>query len=321
MNSQNTNLSRYTLFPIKDQDIRKMSKKALACFWTVEEIDFSKDESDWTLLNDDERYFIENVLAFFAGADGIVLENLTDNFGTEVSLLEAKYFYAVQEMMEAIHSETYSTMIDIYVKDTVRKSSLFQAMETHSAIKKKGEWALSWMNKDTPYTQRLVAFACVEGIFFSGSFCAIFWLKKRGLMPGLTFSNELIARDEAMHTQFAALLYKKSGSPLPQETVAKLVEDAVTIENEFICSSLPCSLIGMNADLMSQYIRYVADYLLIMLGHKKIYNVSNPFSFMELISLEGKTNFFESRVSQYQKAGVATSGIDDEKNMSFDAAF
>ena len=304
-----------------------MAKKALACFWTVEEIDFSKDQSDWARLTANERHFIENVLAFFAGADGIVLQNLMESFGSEVSLMEARYFYAVQEMMEAIHSETYSTMIDIFVEDRLRKTALFRAMEQDPAIKRKGEWALSWMGRDdASFAQRLVAFACVEGIFFSGSFCAIFWLKKRGLMPGLTFSNELISRDEALHTQFAALLYRKlAGTEVPrlsQDMVARIVREAVDIETEFICSSLPCSLVGMNATLMTQYIKYVADYLLDMLGHDKIYRVENPFSFMELISLEGKANFFESRVSQYQKAGVVDAV--ERKSpapLDFDAAF
>jgi ribonucleoside-diphosphate reductase beta chain len=296
--------SRYTLFPIKDDDIWRRAKQALACFWTVEEIDFSKDKDDWEKLTDSERFFIKRILAFFAGADGIVLENLMENFFTEVKLMESRYFYAVQEMMEAIHSETYSTMIQTYVKDEAEKEELFQAMEFTPCIRKKGEWAQKWMNPEQPFSQRLLAFACVEGIFFSGSFCAIFWLKKRGLMPGLTFSNELISRDEGLHTEFAALLFKKRGRQVTQEVAYKIVREAVEIEQEFICDSIPCSMIGMNTDLMTEYIKFVADYLLVMLGYSKLYGAVNTFSFMELISVQGKTNFFESRVSQYQKAGV-----------------
>ena len=313
--------SRYTLFPIKDKEIWAKAKQALACFWTVEEIDFSKDLSDWKKLNDQERFFIKRVLAFFAGADGIVLENLMDNFYNEVTLMESRYFYAVQEMMESIHSETYSTMIQEYVKDPAEKKELFEAMENTLCIKNKGIWAKKWMNKDQSFDQRLLAFACVEGIFFSGSFCAIFWLKKRGLMPGLTFSNELISRDEGLHTDFAALLFKKRGKKVSQEVAYQIVSEAVEIEKDFICDSIPCSMIGMNKDLMSQYIKFVADYLLQMLGYPKMYKVSNPFSFMELISVQGKTNFFESRVSQYQKAGVSVETQETNQDFGFDADF
>ena len=313
--------SRYTLFPIKDKDIWKMAKKALACFWTVEEIDFSKDAADWNKLAEPEQFFIKRVLSFFAGADGIVLENLMDNFYSEVQLMESRYFYAVQEMMESIHSETYSTMIDTYVKDPLEKTELFEAMENTPCIKQKGEWAKRWMNSEQSFCQRLLAFACVEGIFFSGGFCSIFWLKKRGLMPGLTFSNELISRDEGLHTEFAALLFKKHGSTVSQDTAYEIVKEAVEIEKAFICSSIPCSMIGMNPHLMTQYIQFVADYLLVMLGFPKLYKVENPFSFMELIALDGKANFFESRVSQYQKAGVDLNSRDSSPNFGFDSEF
>lgn len=315
------NNSRYTLFPIKDNDIWRMSKKALACFWTVEEIDFSKDPADWTKLTDSERFFIKRVLAFFAGADGIVLENLMENFYSEVELMESKYFYAVQEMMEAIHSETYSTMIETYVKDEQEKNELFQAMENTPCIRRKGDWAKKWMSKEQSFCQRLLAFACVEGIFFSGSFCAIFWLKKRGLMPGLTFSNELISRDEGLHTEFAQMLFKKRGRTVPQEVAYQIVQEAVEIEEEFICDSIPCSMIGMNTALMTQYIRFVADFLLTGLGYEKLYKAQNPFSFMELISVQGKTNFFESRVSQYQKAGVDLDTRNSSDDFNFDSDF
>jgi ribonucleoside-diphosphate reductase beta chain len=298
------NKDRFVLFPIKHNDIWEMYKKAEASFWTAEEIDLSSDQTDWTAkLNDDERHFIKHVLAFFAASDGIVNENLAVNFMNEVQYPEARCFYGYQIMIENIHSETYSLLIDTYIKDPQEKDKLFHAIETIPAVKHKAEWALKWIGNGG-FAERLIAFAAVEGIFFSGSFCSIFWLKKRGLMPGLTFSNELISRDEGLHCDFACLLYSQLVNQLSKEKVSEIITDAVTIEKEFVTESLPVRLIGMNADMMCQYIEFVADRLLVALGCNKVYNATNPFDFMELISLQGKTNFFEKRVAEYQKSGV-----------------
>ncbi|WP_185817002.1 ribonucleoside-diphosphate reductase small subunit [Hymenobacter metallilatus] len=298
------NPNRFVLFPIQHNDVWQMYKKAEASFWTAEEIDLSQDQKDWDSLNDGERHFISHVLAFFAASDGIVNENLAVNFMQEVQMAEARCFYGFQVMMENIHSETYSLLIDTYIKDPKEKDRLFNALETVPCVKKKGEWALKWINSEN-FTERLIAFAAVEGIFFSGSFCSIFWLKKRGLMPGLTFSNELISRDEGLHCDFACLLYRDHlRNKLPESRVHDIIRDAVQIEQEFVTDALPVNLIGMNAQSMSQYIEFVADRLLGELGYSKIYNASNPFDFMEMISLQGKTNFFEKRVGEYQKAGV-----------------
>jgi ribonucleoside-diphosphate reductase beta chain len=298
------NKDRFVLFPIKHNDIWEMYKKAEASFWTAEEIDLSSDQTDWTTrLNDDERHFIKHVLAFFAASDGIVNENLAVNFMNEVQYPEARCFYGYQIMIENIHSETYSLLIDTYIKEPHEKDKLFHAIETIPAVKHKAEWALKWI-ENGGFAERLIAFAAVEGIFFSGSFCSIFWLKKRGLMPGLTFSNELISRDEGLHCDFACLLYSKLVNQLPKEKVSEIITDAVSIEKEFVTESLPVRLIGMNADMMCQYIEFVADRLLLALGCSKVYNATNPFDFMELISLQGKTNFFEKRVAEYQKSGV-----------------
>jgi ribonucleoside-diphosphate reductase beta chain len=298
------NKDRFVLFPIKHNDIWEMYKKAEASFWTAEEIDLSSDQTDWTAkLNDDERHFIKHVLAFFAASDGIVNENLAVNFMNEVQYPEARCFYGYQIMIENIHSETYSLLIDTYIKEPQEKDKLFHAIETIPAVKHKAEWALKWI-ENGGFAERLIAFAAVEGIFFSGSFCSIFWLKKRGLMPGLTFSNELISRDEGLHCDFACLLYSQLVNQLPKEKVSEIITDAVSIEKEFVTESLPVRLIGMNADMMCQYIEFVADRLLLALGCSKVYNATNPFDFMELISLQGKTNFFEKRVAEYQKSGV-----------------
>jgi len=316
------NPNRFVLFPIQHNDIWNFYKKSEASFWTAEEIDLAADIVDWNeKLNDDERYFIKHVLAFFAASDGIVNENLAENFVAEVQYTEAKFFYGFQIMMENIHSETYSLLIDTYIKDDAEKDKLFNAIETMDCVKKKAEWALNWIENGS-FAERIVAFAAVEGIFFSGSFCSIFWLKKRGLMPGLSFSNELISRDEGMHCDFACLLYNDHiVNKLPVKTLRKIIIDAVNIEKEFICESLPVRLIGMNADLMSQYIEFVADRLLVELGTEKEYNVSNPFDFMDMISLQGKTNFFEKRVGEYQKAGVLTKSDEGGKSFSLDADF
>ncbi len=298
------NKNRFVLFPIQHDDIWQMYKQAEASFWTAEEIDLSPDLADWERLNDGERHFISHVLAFFAASDGIVNENLAVNFLSEVQYPEAKCFYGFQVMSENIHSETYSLLIDTYVRDSREKNKLFNALETVPCVAKKGEWALKWINSET-FVERLIAFAAVEGIFFSGSFCSIFWLKKRGLMPGLSFSNELISRDEGLHCEFACLLYTRYiKNKLSQERVYEIILDAVRIEKEFITEALPVALIGMNADLMTQYIEYVADFWLQRLGYEKYYNTPNPFDFMTTISLQGKTNFFEKRVGEYQKAGV-----------------
>ena len=294
------NPDRYVMFPIQDADIWKMYKKQMDCFWRAEEIDFSKDEADWNRLTPNEQHFIKMVLAFFAASDGIVLENLGMRFMGEVQLSEARAFYGFQIMMENVHSETYSLLIDTYIKDKTEKASLFRAIENYACIKKKADWAIKWIHdKRSTFATRLIAFACVEGIFFSGAFCSIYWLKKRGLMPGLTFSNELISRDEGMHTEFAVLLYKKLLRHTQKSRVYEIIKEAVEIEKEFICDALPCRLIGMNSALMSQYIEFVADRLAVQLGYDKIFNAANPFDFMEMISIEGKTNFFEKRVADY----------------------
>lgn len=297
--------NRFVMFPIKDQDIWQMYKKQVDCFWRAEEIDLSKDIDHWNGLEDNERFFISTILAFFAGSDGIVLENLASRFMGEVQLAEARAFYGFQIAMENIHSQTYSMLIDSYIKNEAEKTKLFRAIEHFPCIQKKAEWAQKWIKDNrSSFATRLIAFACVEGIFFSGAFCSIFWMKKRGLMPGLTFSNELISRDEALHTEFAILLYNKLQNKVKKSKVYEIIKDAVTIETEFICEALPCKLIGMNADMMTQYIQFVADRLCVQLGNDKIYNVTNPFSWMEIISLQKKTNFFEQRVSEYALATV-----------------
>jgi len=303
---------RYVLFPIQDNDIWSMYKKQVDCFWRPEEIDLSKDINDWNQLNKDEKHFISMVLAFFAGSDGIVMENLAVRFMNEIQLPEAKAFYSFQIAMENIHSNTYSLLIETYIKDKSEKNDLFQAIQKFPFIEKKAKWAIDWIgNTEENFATRLIAFACIEGIFFSGSFCSIFWLKKRGLMPGLTFSNELISRDEALHTEFAVLLYSKLTNKISKEKITQIITDAVNIEIEFICDALPCKLIGMNSTLMTQYIKFVADRLALQLGNFKIYNVSNPFDFMEMISLEGKTNFFEKRVGEYALANKSNQEIFD----------
>lgn len=296
------NPNRFVIFPLQHKDIWQKYKDAEHSFWTAEEIDLAQDLNDWeNKLNDDERYYIKNVLAFFAASDGIVNENLAENFVAEVQYPEAKFYYGFQIMMENIHSETYSLLIDTYIKDSDERDHLFNAIETVPSVKKKAEWALKWIESDS-FAERLIAFAAVEGIFFSGSFCAIFWLKKRGLMPGLTFSNELISRDEGSHCEFAVLLHNDHViNKVPKERIKEIICDAVDIEKEFISESLPVSLIGMNSDLMKQYIEFVADYWLVELGCPKVYGVENPFDFMDMISLQNKSNFFEKRVSEYQK--------------------
>lgn len=308
------NKNRFVLFPIEHDDIWKMYKQAEASFWTAEEIDLSADMADWQKLNDGERHFISHVLAFFAASDGIVNENLAVNFLSEVQYPEAKCFYGFQIMMENIHSETYSLLIDTYIKDAVEKDRLLHALDTVPCVTKKGEWAIKWIGSGS-FAERLIAFAAVEGIFFSGSFCSIFWLKKRGLMPGLSFSNELISRDEGLHCDFACLLYTTYiKNQLPKERVYEIILNAVEIEKEFVTDALPVALIGMNAKLMSDYIEFVADRLLLSLGCDKHYNATNPFDFMEMISLQGKTNFFEKRVAEYQKAGVMGGNGDKESH-------
>ncbi len=297
------NKERFVLLPINYPKVWEMYKKHEAGFWTAEEIDLSGDQKDWDNLNDGERHFISHILAFFSASDGIVNENLAVNFMSEVQLPEARCFYGFQIMMENIHSETYALLIDNYIKDPNEKLRLFHAIDTVPAVKKKAEWALRWIGKGN-FAERLVAFAAVEGIFFSGSFCSIFWMKKRGLMPGLTFSNELISRDEGLHCEFACLLYGMLENKLTKDAVFKIIADAVEIEKEFITEALPVALIGMNARLMQQYIEFVADRWLAELGYPKMFNAINPFDFMEMISLQGKTNFFEKRVGDYQKSGV-----------------
>ena len=293
----------YTMFPIQDMDAWTMYKKQVDCFWRVEEVDLSKDMVHWKQLTESEQHFLSMILAFFASSDGIVLENLALRFMADVQSSEARAFYGFQIAMENIHSEMYSVLIDTYVEQQ-KKNGLFRAIETFPCIQKKADWALTWIGNTSSFATRLVGFACVEGIFFSGAFCSIYWMKKRGLMPGLTFSNELISRDESMHTDFAVLLYKRQ-EPLSQEVLHDIVKEAVTIEKEFIVDSLPCKLIGMNSDSMSQYIEFVADRLCTQLGYPKIYQSTNPFSWMEMISLEGKTNFFEKRVGEYALANTA----------------
>jgi ribonucleotide reductase beta subunit family protein with ferritin-like domain len=312
--------SRFVLFPIKHPDVWDMYKKAEASFWTAEEIDLSQDYKDWLTLSDNERYFVSHVLAFFAASDGIVNENLAANFASEVQWNEARCFYGFQIAIENIHSEVYSLLIDSYIRDITEKSRLLNAIETIPCIQKKADWALKWTDKSSAsFAKRLVAFAAVEGIFFSGSFCAIFWLKKRGLMPGLSFSNELISRDEGMHCDFACLLYSKLLNKLSQSCVNEIIQSAVNIECEFIRDSIPVELIGMNSKLMIEYIKFCADRLLMALQYDKLYNSLNPFDWMESISLQGKTNFFEKRVSEYSKNGV---GVDPSKQIiSFDEDF
>lgn len=295
--------NRFVMFPIKYEDIWDMYKKALESFWRAEEVDLSKDLKDWESLTDNEQHFISMILAFFAASDGIVLENLGARFMNDVQVSEARAFYGFQIAMENIHSEMYSLLIETYIKNKNKKDELFNALDNFECINAKGKWAMRWINSDDAgFAERLVAFAAVEGIFFSGAFCSIYWLKKRGLMPGLTFSNELISRDEALHTEFAILLYSKLNNKLSQERINEIITEAVRIEQNFITEALPCRLIGMNCKLMKQYIEFVADRLLVQLGYSKYYNTSNPFSFMELISLEGKTNFFEKRVGEYALA-------------------
>lgn len=314
------NNDRFVLFPIVHNDIWQFYKKAEASFWTAEEIDLSQDLIDWNeKLTDDERHFIKHVLAFFAASDGIVNENLAENFLSEVQYTEAKFFYGFQITIENIHSETYSLLIDTYIRDDKEKTYLFNAVDTIPCVKQKADWALRWIDEGS-YAERLIAFAAVEGIFFSGSFCSIFWLKKRGLMPGLSFSNELISRDEGLHCDFACLLYNNHlVNQLPKETVTKIITDAVEIEKIFVTDAIPVKLIGMNADLMQQYIEFVADRLLGELGCKTVYNATNPFDFMDMISIQGKTNFFEKRVAEYQKAGVLSSG--ENQSFSLDEDF
>ncbi|OWY23026.1 ribonucleoside-diphosphate reductase [Sphingobacteriales bacterium UPWRP_1] len=298
------NKERFVLFPIKYPEVWKMYKQAEASFWTAEEIDLAQDLTDWTKLTDDEKHFVKHILAFFAASDGIVNENLAINFMNDVQIPEARCFYGFQIAIENIHSETYSLLIDTYIKDPAERNYLFNAIDTVPCVKKKAEWALRWIQDAPSFAHRLIAFASVEGIFFSGSFCSIFWLKNRGLMPGLAFSNQLISRDEGLHCDFACLLYGMLQNKLSYDEVKAIICEAVEYEKEFVTDALPVSLIGMNAKLMQQYIEFVADRLLIALGYAKVYNANNPFPFMEMISLQGKTNFFESRVSEYQKAGV-----------------
>ena len=313
------NKNRFVIFPIQHHDIWEWYKKQQAMIWTAEEIDLEADVKDWdNKLTDDERYFIKHILAFFAASDGIVNENLAENFVNEVQYSEAKFFYGFQIMMENVHSEVYSLLIDTYVKNEAEKDELFRAIEVFPAIKEKADWALQWIDSDS-FAERLIAFAAVEGIFFSGSFCSIFWMKKRGLLPGLAFSNELISRDEGLHCDFAVHLHNNHiVNKVPKERITKILTDALDIERGFITESLPVSLIGMNSKLMTQYLEFVTDRLLQEFGCDKVYNTTNPFDFMEMISLEGKTNFFEKRVSEYQKAGVKSGGTG---SISFDADF
>jgi len=296
-------VNRFVMFPIEHQDIWEMYKKQVDCFWRAEEVDLTKDMASWDTLTNDEKYFIKMVIAFFAASDGIVLENLGMRFMSEVQASEARAFYGFQIAMENIHSEMYSLLIETYIKDKEEKKTLFNALETFPCIRKKGDWAMKWIHdKRSSFATRLVAFACVEGIFFSGAFCSIFWLKKRGLMPGLSFSNELISRDEALHTEFAVLLFNKLTRKPSRKKIIEIIKEAVEIEKEFICDALPCRLISMNAESMSQYIEFVADRLSVQLGCGAIFGTPNPFDFMEMISIEGKTNFFEKRVGEYALA-------------------
>ena len=314
------NDDRFVIFPINHADVWKKYKDHLSVFWTPEEIDLSKDMKDWVKLSDNERHFIKHILGFFAGSDGIVMENLATRFTREVQWPEAKFFYACQNLMEAIHSETYSLLIDTYITDRKEKYDILRAIQTIPCVQKKADWALQWIdNMNEEFASRLIAFAAVEGIFFSGAFCAIFWLKQRGLMPGLTLSNEFIARDEGLHTEFACLLYSHIKEKLTQEKAYKIITEAVSIEKEFITESIPCEMIGMNAKLMSQYIEFVADRLLLQLGYAKYYNAQNPFDFMERISLENKDNFFEKRTSTYGMSGIGKKA--EEMSFNMDAAF
>ena len=310
--------NRFVMFPIKDQSIWQMYKKQVDCFWRAEEINLAHDMTHWESLSADEKYFISMILAFFAASDGIVLENLATRFMADVQLAEARAFYGFQIAMENVHSETYSLLIESYIKNSAEKDKLFNAIENFPCIKKKSDWAQKWIHDNrSSFATRLIAFACVEGIFFSGAVCSIYWLKKRGLMPGLTFSNELISRDEALHTEFAVLLYNKLLKRTSKARVYEIIKEAVEIETEFICNALPCRLIGMNSTLMTQYIQFVADRLCLQLGYDKIYNVINPFDFMELISLESKTNFFEKTVSEYSLANK----VEEENVFDFAAEF
>ena len=313
--------NRYVIFPIKHDDFWKMYKRAEANFWTSEELDLSKDHSDWEKLTSDEQYYIKHILAFFAASDGIVNENLVERFCQEVKILEAKFFYGFQIAMENIHSETYSLLIDTYIKEPQEKNRLFNAIDTIPSIKKKADWALKWINdKNSPFSHRILGFAAVEGIFFSGAFCSIFWLKKRGLMPGLCHSNELISRDEGLHTEFAVLMYKNLANKPDQKIIYEIIKEAVEIEKEFITESFSCELLGMNNKLMIQYIECIADRLLLMFGLEKVYHSENPFDWMELIAVQGKTNFFEKRVGEY--ANKANPNMDQEKNeIGFDDDF
>merc|ERR1712190_4906 len=317
------NPRRWVMFPIQHHEIWEMYKKHEASFWTAEEIDLSQDNKDWQNLSGDEQHFITHVLAFFAASDGIVLENLLGKFSTEVQLPEARAFYGFQIAMENIHSETYSLLIEQYIRDPVEKDRVFDAIHTMPPVSEKAKWAVQWMNKENSFAERIVAFAAVEGVLFSGSFCAIYWLKKRGLMPGLTFSNELISRDEGLHAEFACLLYSMLENKLPEDVVHGIIRGAVAVERKFICEALSCDLIGMNSELMTRYIEFVADRLLTALGHTKLFGSTNPFDWMELISLQGKTNFFEKRVGEYQKAGVMTpaGGQEEGKAFCLDADF
>ncbi len=316
------NPGRFVIFPIQHDDIWQMYKKHESTFWTAEEINLTEDMQDWERLSDNERHFIKNVLAFFAASDGIVNENIAENFVREVQYTEAKFFYGFQIMMENIHSETYSLLINTYIKDSTEKDYLFNAIDNIPAVKKKAEWALRWVDNGS-FAERLIAFAAVEGIFFSGSFCSIFWLAKRGIMKGLSFSNELISRDEGLHCDFACLLYNKHiVNKLDKKILEKIITDAVVIEKEFVTESLPVGLIGMNADLMCQYIEFVADRLLVSLGNPRAYNAKNPFPFMEMLSLQGKTNFFERKVGDYSKSGVSNGEqVGTSKNFTIDADF
>jgi len=308
-------LNRFTVFPIEHENLWSLYKKAQMSNWTAEEIDFSKDMDDWNSLSDNEKHFIKYILAFFAGSDGIVFENINNNFADEIQLTEARSFYAYQAHNEMVHGETYSKLIDKYIRNSLEKKKLFEAIQTIPCIEKKAKWAMKWFDKTRPFAERLLAFACVEGIFFSGSFCAIFWLKKRGLLPGLCFSNELISRDEGLHQEFAVELFNMLKNKPSMSMIEEIVRDAVSIEKEFILDALPCSLIGMNSDKMSEYIEYVADRLLKQVGHDKIWNTKNPFDFMENISLDGKTNFFEKRVGDYGKMD------EDSSEIEFDEEF
>jgi len=316
------NPRRWVMFPIKHNEVWEMYKKHEASFWTAEEIDLSQDLKDWDSLAASEQHFIKHILAFFAASDGIVLENLAGQFSTEIQIPEARAFYGFQMAMENIHSETYSLLIEQYIKDPIEKDQVFDAINTMPAVREKANWAIQWMNNENSFAERVIAFAAVEGVLFSGSFCAVYWLKKRGLMPGLTFSNELISRDEGLHAEFACLIYSMLQNKLPEDVVHDIIRGAVVVERKFICEALSCDLIGMNSELMTRYIEFCADRLLTALGHSKLYGATNPFDWMELISLQGKTNFFEKRVGEYQKAGVMTStNSEEEKGFSLDVDF